>query len=90
VKGNVWVRRVLIQMAWSWVRLQPDTELTQPEPRWFNERFAKGGRPERARGIVALARKLLIALWRYVYGGKPPKGAVFGWEGVGPVAYSNI
>lgn len=71
--GNVWVRRIIIQLGWSWVRLQPNSELTK----WFNERFANGGRRERARGIVALARKLSIALWRYVHGGEAPTGAVF-------------
>jgi transposase len=74
--GNVWVRRIVLQLAWSWVRLQPDSELTQ----WFTERFASGGRRQRARGIVAVARKLLIALWRYVHGGEVPKGAVLGRE----------
>lgn len=70
--GNVWVRRVLIQLAWSWVRLQPESELTK----WFKERFAEGGKHQRRRGIVAVARKLLIALWRYVQGGDAPMGAV--------------
>jgi len=72
--GNVWVRRIIIQLAWSWVRLQPHSPLTQ----WFKRRFATGGRRERARGIVALARKLLIALWRYVHTGEVPTGAVVG------------
>jgi len=72
--GNVWVRRVLIQLAWAWVRAHPDSALTQ----WFRVRFATGGRQQRARGIVALARKLLIALWRYVHGGPVPVGASVG------------
>jgi transposase len=76
--GNVWVRRVLVQLAWSWVRLQPHSELTQ----WFTRRFAQGGRRQRARGIVALARKLLIALWRYVHGGEAPAGALFGQDAI--------
>jgi transposase len=76
--GNVWVRRVLSQLAWSWVRLQPESALTK----WFMERFATGGRRQRARGIVALARKLLIALWRYVRGGQAPVGAIVGKEEV--------
>jgi transposase len=70
--GNVWVRRILVQLAWSWVRLQPHSALTKE----FLTRFARGGRRQRARGIVALARKLLIALWRYVHGGALPLGAV--------------
>ncbi len=72
--GNRWVRRLAIQMAWSWVRWQPHSELTQ----WFNARFAAGGRRQRRVGIVALARKLLIALWRYAHGGAPPAGAIRG------------
>lgn len=72
--GNVWVRRILIQLAWSWVRWQPHSALTQE----FLRRFATGGRRQRARGIVALARQLLIALWRYVHGGALPEGAVTG------------
>jgi transposase len=72
--GNKWVRRVAIQIAWSWVRWQPDSELT----RWFTRRFAAGGRRQRRVGIVALARKLMIALWRYVNSGVLPAGAILG------------
>jgi len=72
--GNKWVRRVAIQIAWSWVRWQPQSELTQ----WFTARFAAGGRRQRRVGIVALARKLMIALWRYAEGGALPAGAVLG------------
>jgi transposase len=72
--GNKWVRRVAIQIAWSWVRWQPDSELT----RWFTRRFAAGGRGQRRVGIVALARKLMIALWRYVNSGVLPAGAILG------------
>lgn len=66
--GNVWLRRVAIQLAWSWVRWQPNSELT----RWFNERFASAGRRQRRVGIVAVARKLIIALWRYAFGAPLP------------------
>ena len=69
--GNTWVRTTMIELAWQWIRHQPDSELTQ----WYNERFAHGGRAARKRGIVALARKLLIALWHYLERGEVPKGA---------------
>jgi transposase len=72
--GNKWLRRVAIQIAWSWVRWQPGSELTQ----WFIRRFAGGGRRQRRVGIVALARKLMIALWRYVHSGALPAGAILG------------
>jgi transposase len=55
------VRRILVEVAWGWVRWQPDSALT----RWYRTRFGGGGGRLRRIGIVALARKLLIALWRY-------------------------
>ena len=70
--GNRRVRRVMIELAWLWLRWQPDSELSL----WFERRFAHGGRRMRRIGIVALARKLLIALWRYVEHGVIPEGAV--------------
>lgn len=70
--GNRRVRRVMIELAWLWLRWQPDSHLSQ----WFNRRFACGGKRMRRVGIVALARKLLIALWRYVEWGVIPEGAV--------------
>jgi transposase len=69
--GNRHVRRVLVQLAWSWVRYQPDSALT----RWSVQRFSHGGGRLRRIGIVALARKLLIALWRSVEQGEIPDGA---------------
>lgn len=62
--GNRWLRRVAVQLAWSWTRWQPRSELT----RWFTEKFAGAGRRQRRVGIVAVARKLIIALWRYAFG----------------------
>ena len=70
--GNRRVRRVMIELAWLWLQWQPDSVLSQ----WFNRRFAHGGKRSRRIGIVALARKLLIALWRYVEWGVIPEGAV--------------
>jgi transposase len=69
--GNRRVRRVMIELAWLWLRWQPDSALSQ----WFTQRWAHGGKRQRRVGIVALARKLLIALWRYVEHGVIPQGA---------------
>lgn len=68
--GNRRVRATLIQIAWGWLRYQPDSALSQ----WFQKRFAGSPRSRRI-GIVALARRLLIALWRYVRDGVVPEGA---------------
>jgi transposase len=70
--GNRWVRGLAIEIAWGWLRHQPNSALTH----WYNERFARGGPRARKVGIVALARKLLVALWRYVETGALPEGAV--------------
>jgi len=69
--GNAHVRRVIVQLAWGWIRHQPDSALT----RWYQQRFGAGGKRLRKIGIVALARKLLIALWRYLETGVVPDGA---------------
>jgi transposase len=69
--GNSPIRAMAIEIAWCWLRYQPDSELS----RWFNERLGKGGKRLRKIGIVALARKLLIALWRYLEDGVIPAGA---------------
>jgi transposase len=61
-----------IEIAWSWLRYQPDSDLTH----WFEDRFGQSGKRARKTGIVALARKLLIALWRYLETGEVPAGAV--------------
>jgi transposase len=68
--GKPRVRHVLTQLAWRWLRHQPESELS----RWFAERT--GGVKGRIRNImaVALARKLLVALWRYVETGVVPGG----------------
>jgi len=69
--GNYRIRTLMVEMAWSWQRFQPHSRLS----RWFKERFGQGRRHRRI-GIVALARKLLVALWRYVEFGIVPEGAV--------------
>ncbi len=69
--GNRRARTMLVELAWSWLRLQPDSVLTQ----WFNRRFAGSGKRMRRVGIVALARRLAIVLWRYLEHGEIPAGA---------------
>jgi transposase len=66
------VRRVMVELAWAWVQWQPTSALSL----WFGQRFGHGGRRARRIGIVAMARKLLIALWRYSEQGIVPEGAV--------------
>ena len=69
--GNPRLQAVSIQLAWNWVRWQPQSALTQ----WYRAHFGRRTR-ERRVGIVAVARKLVIALWRYVTSGVFPPGAV--------------
>ena len=69
--GNKHVRSLIVEQAWLWLRWQPDSALSQ----WYDRRFASGNKRARKVGIVALARKLLIALWRYVDRGEWPEGA---------------
>jgi len=70
--GSRHIRAVAIEVAWAWLRYQSDSQLS----RWFGERFSRGGPRARKIGIVALARKLLIALWRYLKDGTVPEGAL--------------
>jgi transposase len=69
--GNKRVRSLLVELAWSWLRYQPASELS----RWYQKRFATAGKRMRRVGIVALARRLVIALWRYLQHGDIPAGA---------------
>jgi transposase len=70
--GNRHVRWMTTELAWGWVRWQPASALSQ----WFKDRFGAGGKRLRRIGIVAVARKLLIALWRFLKTGELPAGAV--------------
>jgi transposase len=70
--GNGRVRTMAIELAWGWLRFQPQSALAQ----WFAVRFGHGSPRHRRIGIVALARKLLIALWRYLDAGVVPDGAI--------------
>jgi len=69
--GNKRVRALLVEQAWGWLRRQPNSALTL----WFNRRFAHSGARMRRVGIVALARRLAIALWRFLQNGEIPLGA---------------
>jgi len=69
--GNDLVRAMAIEIAWGWLRFQPESALTK----WYQERFGSGGKRLHKIGIVALARKLLIELWHYLESGELPEGA---------------
>ena len=70
--GNRYIRSIAIEIAWDWLRYQPHSKLS----RWYQERFGHGSPRLRRIGIVALARKLLIELWRYLETGVIPEGAI--------------
>jgi transposase len=74
--GNRHIRAMAIEIAWAWRRFQPASALAQ----WYERRFGAGSARLRKLGIVALARKLLIALWRFVKTGVLPEGAVLKTE----------
>jgi transposase len=69
--GNRRARSMAVEIAWSWLRLQPQSELS----RWYRRRFGRGGIRIRKIGIVAMARRLMIDLWRYLEQGVVPAGA---------------
>jgi len=71
--GNPRLRRIMIEAAWMWLRYQPDSALS----RWFRARVGDAKGRLRRIMITALARKLLVALWRYATQGVVPEGAVF-------------
>ena len=70
--GNRYIRGIVIETAWCWLRYQPESELSQ----WYQRRFGNKSKRMRRIGIVALARRLLVSLWRYLETGELPKGAV--------------
>jgi len=71
-QGNRRVRALAIEIAWSWVRWQPSSPITE----WFNRRFAKGSKRQRKIGIVGVARRLLAKLWSYLNHGTIPQDAI--------------
>ena len=62
---------MIVEIAWLWLRFRPKSALSQ----WYRRRFAGAGTRMRRVGVVALARRLLIALWRYLQDGVIPEGA---------------
>jgi transposase len=72
--GNRRMRAMAVEIAWCWLQFQPHSALS----RWYEQRFAHGGRRQRRIGIVALARKLLVALLKYLTTGVLPEGAEVG------------
>jgi len=70
--GNEGVRTMAVEIAWNFIRHQPKSKIT----RWFEGRFAKAGKRARRRGIVAVARRILVASWHYLEHGEIPEGAV--------------
>ncbi len=70
--GPVRVRKHLIQMAWRWLHFQSTSKLAF----WYKERNKDGHGRNRHRMIVALARKLLVALWKFATKGEIPEGAI--------------
>ena len=71
--GRSALRSLLVELAWGWLRFQPLSPLTG----WFAKRFALGNSRQRWIGIVAVARKLLVALWRYIHEGKAPENVCY-------------
>ena len=69
--GNAMIRWIMVEVSWSWLRFQPESALAK----WYQRRFASGTSRMKRIGTVALARKLLIALWRYVEHGEVPEEA---------------
>lgn len=70
--GSKRLRWLMVELAWGWLPWQPESALS----RWYQARFGQGSARLRKLGIVALARKLLVALWRLVARGEVPQGAV--------------
>ena len=70
--GNKFVRGMVVEIAWGWVHYQPNAKSS----RWFQAKYANASKRLRRIGIVAVARRLLVALWRFHETGEIPKGAV--------------
>lgn len=75
-QGNRRIRALLIEMAWMWLKHQPNSKLA----RWYYDRVGANGKPDRSKRlkritVVAVARRLVIALWRYLKEGVVPEGA---------------
>ena len=69
--GNRRVRALMVELAWLWLRYQPESKISF----WYHQNFGPSSKRSRRVGIVAVARKLLVALWRYLERGEIPEGA---------------
>ena len=74
--GNCRVRTLMVELAWNWLRYQPDSKVTL----WYRARFDDGTKRSKRKGIVAVARRLLVDLWKYIEFGVVPDGAIFRTE----------
>jgi transposase len=84
--GNQRLRSMAIEIAWCWLRFQPNSQLTK----WYARRFAEGSKRQRRIGIVALARKLMVVLWRWLEEGDTTDGFEFRREGLPmPISYTR-
>lgn len=70
--GNRRIRKIMVELSWLWLRYQPQSDLSQ----WYERRFAHGSKRMRRIGIVAMARKLLISLWKYLEYGELPANSI--------------
>jgi transposase len=70
--GNSRARKTMVQLAWLWLRYQPESRLAQ----WFRARVGELKGRTRRIAIVAMARKLLVAIWRFITVGVVPEGAI--------------
>lgn len=70
--GPGWIRALVIELSWGWLTFQSKSGLSE----WFREHYGPHGKRSRRRGIVALARRLLVSIWRYLSDGVIPEGAV--------------
>ena len=70
--GNRRIRALMIETAWAWLRFQPESDLAK----WFGAKYAKGSKAIRKIGVTGMARKLLVALWKWLEHNEPPAGVV--------------
>lgn len=84
--GNPRVRTLMVELAWLWIRWQPESRTTL----WFHEHVGKAGSRSKRKAIVAVARKLLVEFWHFVEHGVIPKGAVLKSEPADEPAQAEV
>jgi len=84
--GNPRVRTLMVELAWIWLRWQPNSRTT----RWFHEHVGKAGSRGRRKAIVAVSRKLLVEFWHFLERGVVPDGAVLKNESTPAVVATEI